>query len=170
MGRRIQEVAIGVVLIFSLGLSYSQETKVLLSKDLPQLVSSDTVVIRVEVWVQTPNSEIRQRHKIKILEKRNEHIKKLIKKKEDYESVIDTIINDMSVLERENDSLQKIITAQGESVSIDVRNRLLDNNKRLTESKERYFALQNKMLRVRKALRISFLVNAGALLLLLILF
>ena len=167
MENRVRNIATGIIL-FLFTFNLIGQTKKLESNDLPQLIKSDTIIVDVEVWVQTPNSEIKQRHKIKVLEKRNEHIKNLIHKKESYESVMDTLIVEIRQLEVENDSLQLMIVEQGKSISSDLMKKYSVNLKRLEESRNQYFILREKFMKVRRALRLLACGNAAIIVLLVI--
>lgn len=91
---------------FTLIAQDSTETHTVLShSDLPAIVENDTVIIRGSAFVQTEEQEIHQQGREHKLKKKLKKTESILKEKFEKEQVIDTLLQSLSKLNMENDSL-----------------------------------------------------------------
>ena len=137
-----------LILITCTGL-YSQD-RILDINNLPEVVKNETVTIKDEVWIEPINSEIKQRHKINVLEKRIDKIHSILKDKENIKHNLDSllfVINDLSI---ERDSLNGVLKKGVVSVASDCTNKVAFLNDQLKSVRNQYFSIRKKHQKLKK--------------------
>jgi len=100
--------------------AYSQSVSDTIDKnDTPTIVENESVYLKGEMWVETVDDEIKQRHKINVLTKnlgiatrKLDKINSLLKKKRKSELEVDSLLYKVSDLSKERDSLLNIIDTE----------------------------------------------------------
>ena len=150
------------LLILSLALlvytnSFSQ--KELKHNELPLLVKEDTIIIDKEVWIQSVESEINQRHRENVLNKKLGKMKDILRKKKGYEIEVQNLIVKMHSLEVERDSLLNIISANRHEVNSELELELKNLDVQLKKTKKQYFLLREKYRKVWRTMFFSVATN-----------
>lgn len=141
-----------ILLALTSSVCYSQ--KEIHLNELPMIIDGDTVYCKQEVWVESVDSEIHQRHKVNVLEKKLNKIRVALKHKEGYEFAIDSMIVQVGDLETERDSLLAIVELEISDVNSEVKKQLISTLSKLKNVKEQYFIIKKEK---RKASRIAFI-------------
>jgi hypothetical protein len=100
--------------------TYAQTVSDTIDKhDTPTIIEDESVYLKGEIWVETVEDEIKQRHKINVLTKnlgiarrKLDKINTLLKKKRRNELATDSLIYQISSISRERDSLLAIVETE----------------------------------------------------------
>ena len=157
-----------LILITCTGL-YSQD-RILDINNLPEVVKNETVTIKGEVWIEPIKSEIKQRHKINVLEKRIGKIHSILKDKENIKHNLDSLIFVIDDISNERDSLNSVLKTSVIKVASDCTNRVAFLNDQLKSVRNQYFSIRKKHQKLKKktALIIGVCIVEGLFVLLLI--
>ena len=106
-----------ILLLFRTICSYSQGVKDTIDKSqVPTIIENEEVYIKGEMWLETVEDEIKQRHKIDVLNKnlgiakrKLNKINVILKKKRRNELKMDSLIYEISNISKERDSLLTIV-------------------------------------------------------------
>lgn len=157
-----------LILITCTGL-YSQD-RILDINNLPEVVKNETVTIKGEVWIEPIKSEIKQRHKINVLEKRISKIHSILKDKENIKHNLDSLLFVIEDISKERDSLNVVLKTGVVKVASDCTNKVAFLNDQLKSVRNQYFGIRKKHQKLKKktALIIGVCIVEGLLIVLLI--
>ena len=149
-----------VLLLWIAHLSLISQT-IIRKSSLPIIVDRDTLVIETSVWIETEESEIRQRGREKKLRAKLNGVRDILNRKKYKEEAIDSLINEMSILTAEKDSLAKVLDTITKELIDEFEDKLLEKSDKiqslsiaLSEERERVDKL-NKKLRICYAVIIA---------------
>ena len=123
-------------------ISFSQHRKIK-KRDLPELVKADTIVLEQDVWMQTPESEIQQRHKFKKIKELNNKIRK-------NNVVVDSLVSQIMNVSDERDSLLQVVIEQGRDNAKEAYERLLFYNAKVIELNQEILKYRKKNRRLKR--------------------
>jgi hypothetical protein len=114
-----------IMLGFTTLSSFSQT--IIRNESLPIIIEKDTVIIDTPVWIESEGSEIRQRGRESKLRRKLISINSILLKKKFKEMEIDSLLNELTILNAEKDSLSSALKTVGDSLVIECKSRLLSN-------------------------------------------
>ena len=164
----IKRLAIFIYLLISL---VNSITQILINEDnLPVLIKNDTVIVQDEVWIESVDSEIKQRGDILHLNRKLERLHNIMHKKKGYEGEIDSLglINDSLLIVTDSLNTELLFALEVESGKI--VDKLVGVTAMLKSTRTQYFVVRDKLKksRNRKLGLIGILIIESCLLILLI--
>ena len=144
----IKRLAIFIYLLSSFVISISQ---ILINEDnLPTLIKNDTLIISKEVWIQSADSEVRQRGKLLHCSRKLDHLHRILKKKKGFEGEIDSLglINDSLLIVCDSLNAELIFALEEESGKI--VSKLVIVSARLESTRSQYFEVRDKLKNANK--------------------
>ena len=142
------------------------------TKDNTPLIShGDSLFTMQEMWVQSFQSELKQRRKLLSAERRNKWLrKKLHTKKKDVLQTIDTLVIEVEMLTYQRDSLQNVITTGLQGVSRDALRQIHTLNKTINEKRSKIQAMSAIVTKLNKwIVRLVIITGSETLLIILLL-
>lgn len=144
----IKRLAIFIYLLSSLVLSTAQT--VINENNLPTLIKNDTIIVEGEIWIESVDSEVRQRGDILHLNRKLDRLHKIMHKKKGYEGEIDSLglINDSLLLAC--DSLNTELSLALEVESGKIVEKLVTVAAQLKSTRGQYFIIREKLKKSNK--------------------
>lgn len=139
-------------------------------KNLPTLLKNDTVIITGEVWIESVDSEVRQRGEILHYKRKLHRLHHIMERKKGFESEIDSLVLITDSLLFVADSLNAELLLALENESGEIVEKLVTVTARLESTREQYFIVRNQLKRSRskKMILITILIAESVVLALLI--
>ena len=138
-----------LLILFTCASLYSQD-RVLDINNLPEVVKDESVTIKVEVWIEPIDSEIKQRHEINLLKKRIDKIHSILKDKENVKHNLDSLLFVINDLSNERDSLNNALKSGVVNVASDCTNRVAFLNDQLKNVRNQYFSIRKKHQKLKR--------------------
>ena len=118
------------------------QTTLVSNKDLPILSDKDTIAFDCEVWIESPNSEMDQRVKIMKLENKISNVLDILHKKKGYELQVDSLVKQAVRVQKENDSLNVVISNNRLVINKDIESRVNSLSNEIDSIKDKYFQMR----------------------------
>lgn len=133
---------------------------ILNEKNIPTLIKNDTIIIEGEVWIESVDSEVRQRGKILHYKRKLDRLHHIMERKKGFESEIDSLLLITDSLLVVSDSLNAELLLALENESGKLVEKLVTVTARLESTREQYFIVRDKLKRSRnrKILLVTILV------------
>lgn len=129
---------------------YGQDT----IKKLPALVGDGTYVVTEEVFIQSVDDEIKQRHRFK-------RIRKIALEKKELEKGVDSLLVKLSALEDERDSLYTTINEDILLINNESKTKLIFLEAEIRKLKRRVYALDERKKKINRRFITSLIFNIG---------
>lgn len=134
-----------------MGLSCFSQVVELDKNNTPLISHGDSLFTMQEMWVQSFESELKQRQSELSTERKNKKLKKLLHtKKTEVLQTIDTLVIEIEQLTAERDSLQQVITKGLQTVSRSALGQIHKLNRKLNDKRAKLQAMTAIIHRLNK--------------------